>query len=167
MSVKPTESAPTSETILVEQQSPELAKTLQKLTPQDRKLVLQFVEQTSFTGPLPPPEMLARYDTLIPNGADRLMRLVESQVSHRHSMESQVVRAQTSLPRLGQMIAAVLAAGFGIIGSILALQGHDWVAGTVFGTTIVGLVTVFVVGRRGRGSSSDTAVVRPKSKRTK
>ncbi len=92
MSVKPTESAPTSETILVEQQSPELAKTLQKLTPQDRKLVLQFVEQTSFTGPLPPPEMLARYDTLIPNGADRLMRLVESQVSHRHSMESQVGR---------------------------------------------------------------------------
>ncbi len=40
-----------------------------------------------------------------------------------------------------------LAIFFGIIGLMLALKGMPWVAGTVFATTIGGLISVFLLGR--------------------
>jgi hypothetical protein len=43
-----------------------------------------LIEKHSFfSGPLPPTEMLQEYNRLIPNGAERIMTMAESQSAHR------------------------------------------------------------------------------------
>jgi uncharacterized membrane protein len=122
-------------------------KLLEALPKEKRELVLQYVKTAAFQGPLPPPHMLEEYNRLIPNGADRLMRLVEGQAKHRQTQEERLIRAQTSLPSRGQWIGFLLCLIFGAIGWDLAKNGHDWVAGILFTTTIIGLIVVFVLGR--------------------
>jgi uncharacterized membrane protein len=139
---------------IVEKAEPHL---LEKLEPEQRELLLRVVERavTSFEGPLPPPQMLAEYDRLIPGGAERLMKLVENQASHRQQQEARLVKAETSLSMRGQLIGTGLCLFFGLIGWHLSIHGHDGVAGLLFSTTILGLVTVFVLGRAPEAKAGD------------
>jgi len=52
--------------------------------------VSRFAQQIQrfHIGPLPDPETLRAYDEIIPNGAERLMQLVERQSNHRQALES-------------------------------------------------------------------------------
>jgi uncharacterized membrane protein len=99
-------------------------------------------------GPLPDPETLAAYNQLIPNGAERCMGLVEREAAHRHTQEDRLVHTHLGLARDGQRIGAFLVVLLAGLATALGFKGHDWLAGTVFGTTIVAVVTVFVLGRR-------------------
>ena len=151
---------------IVERADPQLLK---KLQPEQRERVLRIIQQvaTSFEGPLPPPQMLAEYDQLIPQGAERLMKLLEGQTRHRHEQESRIVKAQTNLPARGQIIGTVLCIFFGAIGWHLSINGHDAVAGLLFGTTIIGLVTVFVLGRAPQVRTANSSSPRPKARKGK
>lgn len=67
------------------------------------------MERHEFSGPLPPPEVLARYNEALPGGAERIVTLAEEQASHRRRMEA---RGQVLL------FAVVLVALIGGIGLI-------------------------------------------------
>ncbi len=101
----------------------------------------------NFVGPLPPPHMLAEYERLIPEGADRLMRILEEQTRFRLEQDSEVSKTHLGLQSRGQIIGAVLCVIFGGMGWQLGNGGHDVFAGLLFSTTIIGMVTVFVIGR--------------------
>jgi uncharacterized membrane protein len=73
-----------------------------------RAAVLEM-ERHEFSGPLPPPELLARYNEALPGGAERIVALAEEQASHRRRMEA---RGQVLL------FAVVLVALVGGIGLI-------------------------------------------------
>ncbi len=73
-----------------------------------RAAVLQM-ERHEFSGPLPPPEVLARYNEALHGGAERIVALAEEQASHRRRMEA---RGQVLL------FAVVLVALVGGIGLI-------------------------------------------------
>jgi uncharacterized membrane protein len=141
-----TDSDPLPVEKIVEKADPQLLKELE---PEQRELVLGIVQRvaTRFEGPLPPPEILAEYDRLIPQGAERLMRLLEAQTHHRHERETHLAKSQAELSARGQVIGSGLCLVFGVIGWTLSMNGHDTVAGLLFSTTILGLVTVFVLGR--------------------
>ena len=146
---------------LVKQTDPQLLKDLKSLPQPQRDKVLRTIQTAvSFQGPLLPPNMLAEYDRLIPQGADRLMRLLEHQTAHRHEQETRLVMSQTSLSARGQGIGFLLCLFFGIIAWHMATTGHDAVAGVVFGTTIIGLITVFVLGHLPRGQSAQSRASR-------
>ncbi len=52
------------------------------------KLIAQQIREIStFSGPLPPPEVIEHYNKIIPNGADRLLEMVELQSEHRRACE--------------------------------------------------------------------------------
>jgi uncharacterized membrane protein len=100
------------------------------------------------SGPLPDPETLAHYSRIIPNGAERIMVLVEREAAHRHTQESQLIDCQIKTTRYGQWIGAgltVLLAGAGLA---LGMKGHDYLAAVVFATTIIAVVTIFVLGQK-------------------
>ena len=82
------------------------------------------------------------------------MKLLEAQASHRQEQEAHLVKAQTALPVRGQIIGTILCLFFGAIGWHLSLNQHDAVAGLLFSTTILGLITVFVLGRVPRQASA-------------
>jgi uncharacterized membrane protein len=43
---------------------------------------------THFSGPLPPPEILAKYNDALPNGAERIVAMAEGQMKHRQALEN-------------------------------------------------------------------------------
>jgi uncharacterized membrane protein len=95
---------------------------------------------TSFhSTPLPDANALAAYAKLIPNGADRIMSLVERAAAHRQRHES-----------TGHRMAFVLTLALTGCGCYLGVLGHDWLAGVLFTTTIGAVVAALVASSRSR-----------------
>lgn len=87
------------------------------------------------------------YGRIIPDGANRLMSLLEKQTNHRIAMEERIVSGNVSVAKTGQVIAAGLSIFFGLVTTFLGYVGHDVLAGSIGVTTIIGLAVVFVLGK--------------------
>ena len=107
-----------------------------------------WVKIKSHSGPLPSPETLKKYSNLIPNGAERIMQMAEKQQEHRIWMEKDVVPKQVKQSGRGQIFGFTLAILALTLGSVLTYLGHDTVGGILLSSTVVGLATIFVIGKR-------------------
>ncbi|HZL48592.1 MAG TPA: DUF2335 domain-containing protein [Solirubrobacteraceae bacterium] len=107
----------------------------------DERLV-RLLAQRSFSGPLPPPEMLARYNDALPDGADRIVKMAEDQSAHRRTIESR-----------GQIFGFTLAL-VAIVGGIALIADGKSAEGLVpLVSALAGLVGLFIYGEvRGRAT---------------
>ncbi len=109
---------------------------------------LTMTIRTVFRGPLPPPDVLREYDGIIEDGAERIFSMAEKQSEHRISIEKTAIKEELNQSSKGQWFGFIL----GLIGlglaTLLAMYDHEVVAGIFGSTTIIGLVTVFVIGKR-------------------
>jgi uncharacterized membrane protein len=104
----------------------------------------------SFSGPLPPPEMLKRYDDVLSGGAERIVRMVEKQSDHRMSLETRVVSADIKRANWGLVTAFIVAlAGLGVT-VFLAAIGEAVVGGAVGAADFGSVVGVFIYGTSSR-----------------
>jgi len=113
-------------------------------------VALIISKRSTFSGPIPPPEILKGYNDVVDNGADRILSMAERQSEHRIKLEDFSIREEHRQSSKGQNLGfgiAVIALG---ISALLTWLGHDWVAGIIGGSTIIGLVSVFVIGKRGQ-----------------
>ena len=138
---------------------------LEALSEEKREAVIRVARQISkfHSGPLPDPDTLRAYAKLIPNGAERIMGLVESESRHRHAQETRLVACETQRISRGQWMAFVLTLLLTAAGLYLGIAGHDWLAAGLFTTTIGAVVTIFVLGNRARvsgGEKSDSSAER-------
>jgi uncharacterized membrane protein len=105
-------------------------------------------EAAIFKGPLPPPEVLARYEEICPGATDRVLSMAESQARHRQRLEERVVtsncRAQDRGPILG-FILALAVLGFG---AYLILQGKEVSGLVALVSALVAIVVPFIYGKR-------------------
>lgn len=103
--------------------------------------------QHQFSGPLPPPEILQQYDQVIPGAAERILAMAEKDAKHQREIENSAIQFASREVKRGQWFG--LAIGISaFITSIVALGlGSEQTASILGGVTVVGLVTVFVVGR--------------------
>jgi len=110
------------------------------------KPVAQF-QQSTFSGPIPPPSVLEGYERLVQGAAERILVMAESDAKHQQEIEFAALRAAEAEIRRGQFFGFVI--GLTALGaSMLALaMGSPAVAGVIGGTTVIGLVSVFIVGR--------------------
>lgn len=115
-----------------------------------RKAERQIVATTvqSFAGPLLPPEMLARYNDVIPNGAERIMAMAEEQQKHRHRLELKVVTSNSLDQRLGLFFGFIILAGVAASGVWLVVQGKDVSGAAALVAAVAGPTTAFIYGRR-------------------
>lgn len=110
--------------------------------------------QKSHSGPLPDPESLIQYNSVIPDGADRIMKMAENQQSHRINIENKVITSQQSQSKLGQVFGLIIGVvGIGC-GTFLAAIGATTVGGIIAGGTVVSLVSVFVIGKKNQRNSN-------------
>ena len=143
-------------------------KALKELSSKDRRSVLrafahrggevQTVQQSvmmqaTWSAPLPPPELLARYNQIIPNGAERLFAIVEKQSAHRIDLESHVAREQVRQSGRGQIFALTI----GVLGlatsAYVAKLGLGAAAGTIASVALGTLAVTFILGKRSENSS--------------
>lgn len=106
---------------------------------------------TAFAGPIPPPELLAKYERTLPGLADRLVRAAENESEHRRALQRRAAR----MSELG------LGAGFTI--AMTALGGgiflvHEGSSVEGMGSIILAITSlVLVFLTRGRRHVVDRA----------
>lgn len=103
------------------------------------------IEHRKHSGPLPSPEILHAYNQIIPNGADRIMKLAENQREHRSKLELMVVSRQFNQSSTGQWIGAgivVVSLGAAVY---LAMNDKTAIAAIIVGINLVSMAVVFVL----------------------
>ena len=109
-------------------------------------------QSQSFSGPLPPPDALARYNQVVPGAAERIIAMAERQANHRQDLEARVIRSDISNSKLGLWFGLIIGLAGIFCGTFLVYAGYV-ISGTLLGGgTIVSLVGVFVYGSQGRRS---------------
>ena len=107
-----------------------------------------FIEQTiqtiEYRGMLPPPVMLKQFNEIIPNGADRFMKMAEIEAKERQIYN----RKQLKYHSVGLYLAFILALFVFIGGFILAYRGNNTGSGILIGTALTGVVMAFINGKK-------------------
>jgi uncharacterized membrane protein len=113
----------------------------------------------SFAGPIPPPNLLAQYNEIIPNGADRILAMAERQSSHREAMESAVVRGNLAAQQRGTIFAFIIAMT-AILGGIWLIYIGKSTSGLVaIIGPLVSLATAFIVSKYEQRKERETKAV--------
>ena len=76
------------------------------------------------------------------------MVMAEKETSHRHDMERSTVDKVFREARTGQILGFWIGLSVIIAGVVVAVLGAPWAGATISGGTVIGLVTVFIIGRR-------------------
>ncbi len=101
-----------------------------------------------FSGPLPPPEILARYNELLPGAAERIIAMAENQHSHRQQLEKTVINSNVNAQNLGTKLGFVVAMTVILGGIVLIYAGKQTSGLTALLVALASLVGVFVYSKR-------------------
>jgi len=107
----------------------------------------QRITTAQFSGPLPPPNLLHDYNQVVSGAADRILTMAEKNSEHQRFMEKTSLLESVKEVRRGQVCAVFVVIASFITCAITALNGAETTASIVGGTTVIGLVTAFIMGR--------------------
>lgn len=109
-----------------------------------------FTKVEHFSGPLPHPDTLARYDQIVPGAANRIVTKFEAQTEHRMRIEKIVVWAgsikEVAGVFLGFIIAVLTISG----GIYTALKGQPFLGGSLSFAGLALIVGAFVTAKYGK-----------------
>lgn len=106
--------------------------------------------EARYSGPIPPPSALAKYEEIMPGSADRILRMAETQAQHRQSLEATVVASDVWTERAG-LVAAGLLGAIILVGSIWLIgSGRDVEGFVIIIGESVFFLSVFFYSRRRR-----------------
>jgi uncharacterized membrane protein len=92
----------------------------------------------------------------MPGAADRIFSMAETNNAFINDMDKRTLEGNLRERRIGQICALIIAL-VAIGGSIwLASNGHEVTASILGGTTVVGLVSIFVYGQKVSKASEQT-----------
>ncbi len=119
---------------------------------QAHHLEIQQFTQVSF---LPPPEMLESYEKIQPGLTERIVKITEAEVAHRHSQEIKMLDSDIEVKRnyqkevrLGQWLGFSIGAIAVGAGTVAAINGAEWFGSIMGGGGITSLVLAFIYGRK-------------------
>lgn len=132
---------------------------IDKLDPKDKRVVVKAMValsvKRSWSGPLPPPDILKGYNECFDGGAKAIFDLTKNQSDHRMGMEKTVITEELKQSNTGQIFGFIIALAFLIASVVLIWNGHE-TAGTVIGTVdLCSLVAIFVLGKYGMKKQMD------------
>lgn len=122
-----------------------------KVLKDDNQGPLAVEASYSFMGPIPPPGILAGYNNVIPNGADRVIKMAEQEQAHRHNIETTIVGKESFEKRVGLVFAFILALSvLGVSSYLLIFTEKSGYGLTVFIIELGGLVWAFLGAKEKR-----------------
>jgi uncharacterized membrane protein len=101
----------------------------------------------TWVGPLPPPDVLIRYNEAFPGCAERIVAQAEKQSEHRQHLEHITVEGNVRSEVRGSWQAFLIAFFVLALGGFLIWRGQN-VLGTIFvGADIASLAGIFLTGK--------------------
>ena len=137
---------------------------LMRLPERERARAIKEVASltVSYSGPLPTPDILERYDAIVPGAADRIIRMAEQDLEHAIEMqrsavvleqsvqarEDQRLRHDQAYRMIGQLLGFL--ACLALVGASItfAWLGHPTHAALFGGGTVVAIASAFIYGKR-------------------
>jgi uncharacterized membrane protein len=104
-------------------------------------------------GGLPDPAILEGYEKIVHGSAARILAAFEAESAHRRKLEEIAQAAQIADTRRGQFFGLLIGLAAIISGAMTAIYGHEWAGGFIGGGGVIGLVSVFVIGRARRSEN--------------
>lgn len=111
------------------------------------------VTERHHSGPLPSAEALIQYNSVIPNGADRIMIMAEKQQDHRMGLENKAVTSQLNQSKAGQIFGFILCLLALSASTYLGFTGHEAIGSIIGSTTIIAMASIFVLGKLSNSKS--------------
>lgn len=105
------------------------------------------VIQHQFSGPIPPPEILQQYDQVISGAAERILAVAEKDAEHQREIEKSAIQFASREVKRGQWCGLAIGISAFITSIVALVLGSEQTASILGGTTVIGLVAVFVTGR--------------------
>ena len=103
-----------------------------------------------FSGPLPHPDILKKFNEIVPGSAERIIKMTEEQSSHRRELERKVINSDISRSKWGQILGFIISiVGLGV-STIVSIYGSAITGGVIGAGTLVALVSVFMYGSKTR-----------------
>lgn len=99
---------------------------------------------SSFSGPLPPPDLLAEYHQVVPGLAERIVLMAEKEGDHRRELQSRAMR----LSEGGLVSAFVIAMTVIVGGLVLISQGRSPEGMGSIIAALASLLIVYLTGGR-------------------
>lgn len=125
-------------------------KSNSNLTKSNSTNAVRYQKAELYAGPLPHPNILEKFEQILPGAADRILKQAEAQTEHRIEIEKKVVSADIIKSYLGLVFGFIL--GLSGIGSgvYLATLGFNVFGPLLSGGSLITLVAVFIYGTRSR-----------------
>lgn len=103
---------------------------------------------SSFEGPIPPPQVLQQYNNIVPDAAERIIRMAEKQSNHRMDLEKRVVCSNIKKSYVGMGLATTIAIYGLYIAKEIAINGNPATAGIIATLDIGGLISIAIYNVR-------------------
>ena len=134
----------------------EIINVIRKEDPSIKKESIVKIEQLiktvsleqSFQGPIPHPEILKGYNKVVPDAAERILKMAEKQASHRQFIEKKVVSSGIRNETLGLIMAFVIVVGTIASGIFLIFTDKGLLGLSSVIVAIVGAASVFIIGKK-------------------
>jgi uncharacterized membrane protein len=101
-------------------------------------------EQHISTGPLPQPDIMRGYESIVPGAAERILAMAEQESEHLRQHDVATLNAYKSDVRRSQILAFLSISLFVSLAGIAIVYNQPWIAGIVGGTTIISVVSAFL-----------------------
>lgn len=130
------------------------SETAASASPSDDATEAYLIAQeirAEFSGPLPHPSILAKYEEILPGAATRIFEMAEEQATHRRDMEKKSLSLSGRDALLGIVLGFILALS-GIVGGILIIAFNPSSVGALLsgsaisGSSLIGIIRIFVIG---------------------
>jgi uncharacterized membrane protein len=119
-----------------------MIEVIARVDPDKAARLVRVVQQ--FSGPLPPPEVLRRYDEVQPGLASRIVSMAEKEQTFRHGIVEKQINGVTRSTTRGQYLAFAVVVVMASAAGYVAHLGYPKTAGGIGGATLVALVSVFL-----------------------
>ncbi|PHM51355.1 DUF2335 domain-containing protein [Xenorhabdus sp. KK7.4] len=114
----------------------------------DNKKNFENQAYSACIGPLPPPDVLRDYESILSGSTERILLFREKEQKFQYDNNRLALDGMIKKERRGQWMGFSIAMFILIIATFFAFRGEIVFAGTLVTIDLIGLAAVFVIGRK-------------------
>ena len=110
--------------------------------------IIQVEKSEMFSGPVPHPEIIERYEKIYPGAAKLIFTEWDNQVKHRQVIEKSIIKTDNIKSLLGVVFGFIIVLTIVIVGAYLVLNGFSFFGSGLSLAGLAMLVTAFKTSRK-------------------